>query len=65
MCISLYVCMSSCAAGCHRFVCSLVEPLVPPRELVNPRASARFVSLIPFKRDTGLLGRMGGAGRGG
>jgi hypothetical protein len=43
-------------SGQHRFVSSFISPLSPPRELVNARFAARFVSLIPFKRDIGLTG---------
>ena len=43
-------------SGQHRFVSSFVAPHTPPRELVNARFAARFVSLIPFKRDMGLTG---------
>jgi hypothetical protein len=43
-------------SGQHRCVCSFVSPLKPPRELANARFAARFVSLIPFKRDMGLAG---------
>lgn len=42
--------------GCHRSVCSYVYPIAPPRQLLNPRFTARFVSMIPFKRDAGLTG---------
>lgn len=42
--------------GCHRSVCSLISPIPPPREMTSPRHAARFVSLIPFKRDAGLTG---------
>ena len=43
-------------SGQHRFVSSFVQPLTPPRELVNARFAARFVGLLPFKRDMGLTG---------
>ena len=43
-------------SGQHRFVSSFVSPHSPPRELINARFAARFVSLIPFKRDMGLTG---------
>jgi centrosomal protein CEP76 len=42
--------------GYHRSVCSLVTPIAPHRSVLNPRFSARFVSLIPFRRDAGLTG---------
>jgi centrosomal protein CEP76 len=42
--------------GQHRFVSSFVAPHTPPRELINARFAARFVSLVPFKRDMGLTG---------
>ena len=42
--------------GSHRFACCMLNPLVPPRELVSPRFAARFVSLIPFRSDPGLRG---------
>ena len=42
--------------GCHRSVCSLICPIPPPREMTSPRHAARFVSLIPFKRDAGVTG---------
>ena len=43
-------------SGQHRFVSSFVCPHTPPRELTNARFAARFVSLIPFKRDLALTG---------
>jgi hypothetical protein len=42
--------------GYHRSVCSLLTPIQPHRSLINPKFSARFVSLIPFRRDIGLTG---------
>ena len=43
--------------GRHRFVCGFVSPLVKtPRSVDGPRYAARFVSLIPFKRDVSLSG---------
>jgi hypothetical protein len=42
--------------GCHRSVCSLVAPIPPPRELTSARHAARFVSLLPFRRDAGVTG---------
>jgi hypothetical protein len=42
--------------GCHRSVCSLVAPIPPPRQLTSPRHAARFVSLLPFRRDAGVTG---------
>jgi len=43
--------------GRHRFVCGFVSPQVTcPRTVDGPRYAARFVSLIPFKRDVSLSG---------
>jgi hypothetical protein len=42
--------------GYHRSVCSLLHPIEPHRNLINPKFSARYVSLIPFRRDIGLTG---------
>lgn len=43
--------------GRHRFVCGFVSPQVTcPRSVDGPRFAARFVSLIPFKRDVSLSG---------
>ena len=43
--------------GRHRFVCGFVSPNVKtPRSVDGPRYAARFVSLIPFKRDVSLSG---------
>jgi len=43
--------------GRHRFVCGFVSPYVScPRSVDGPRFAARFVSLIPFKRDVSLSG---------
>ncbi len=43
--------------GRHRFVCGFVSPsAVTPRSVDGPRYAARFVSLIPFKRDVSLTG---------
>ncbi len=43
--------------GRHRFVTGFVSPaVVAPRSLDGPRFAARFVSLIPFKRDVSLSG---------
>ena len=43
--------------GRHRFVCGFVSPsAVSPRSVDGPRYAARFVSLIPFKRDVSLSG---------
>jgi hypothetical protein len=42
--------------GYHRSVCSLLTPIQPDRSLINPKFSARYVSLIPFRRDIGLTG---------
>lgn len=42
--------------GQHRLVCSFVAPLIPPRDIESPKFAARFVSLIPFKRETSLTG---------
>lgn len=43
--------------GRHRFVCGFVSPHVTcPRSVDGPRFAARFVSLIPFKRDVSLSG---------
>lgn len=42
--------------GSHRFVCSMLSPMEPPRELLSPRFAARFVSLIPLRSDPGLRG---------
>jgi centrosomal protein CEP76 len=43
--------------GRHRFVCGFVSPNVHcPRSVDGPRFAARFVSLIPFKRDVSLSG---------
>ena len=42
--------------GYHRSVCSLLYPIEPHRCILNPKFSARYVSLIPFRRDIGLTG---------
>ncbi len=43
--------------GRHRFVTGFVSPdVVTPRSVDGPRFAARFVSLIPFKRDVSLSG---------
>eukprot|EP00606_Chrysophyceae_sp_TOSAG23-5_P001494 GSChrysophyteH2.ASY1.ANO1.1.1 assembled CDS len=43
--------------GRHRFVTGFVSPQVlTPRSVDGPRYAARFVSLIPFKRDVSLSG---------
>jgi centrosomal protein CEP76 len=43
--------------GRHRFVCGFISPDVQtPRSIDGPRFAARFVSLIPFKRDVSLSG---------
>ena len=43
--------------GSHRLVCSLLSSIQSHRfSLINPRYSARFVSLIPFHRDVSLIG---------
>ena len=43
--------------GRHRFVCGFVSPNVQtPRSVDGPRFGARFVSLVPFKRDVSLSG---------
>lgn len=43
--------------GRHRFVCGFVSPSVrTPRSVDGPRFAARFVSLLPFKRDVSLSG---------
>lgn len=43
--------------GRHRFVCGFVSPHVTcPRNVDGPRFAARFVSLVPFKRDVSLSG---------
>lgn len=42
--------------GYHRSVCSLLTPIEPHRSIINPKFSARYVSLIPFRRDIGLTG---------
>ena len=44
-------------SGQHRFVCSYLAPIQPPRELNGPRFAARFVSLLAYNRRTvSLLG---------
>lgn len=43
-------------AGQHRMVCSFIYPIVSSRDIDSPKLSARFVSLIPFKRDLSLAG---------
>jgi hypothetical protein len=43
-------------AGQQRFVCSFVYPIQPPRGLESARQTARFVSLIPFRRSMSLTG---------
>ena len=40
----------------HRIVSAFIAPVIPPRELDNPKMTARFVSLIPFKREFALTG---------
>ena len=43
--------------GRHRFVCGFVSKnVICPRSVDGPRFAARFVSLIPFKRDVSLSG---------
>ena len=42
--------------GQHRVVCAFVEAITPPREIDNPKSAARFVSLIPFRREVALTG---------
>ena len=41
--------------GQYRFVCSFLNPILSPREIDGPRFAARFVSLIPFLRDSNTL----------
>lgn len=43
-------------AGQHRMVCSFINPIIASRDIDSPKLSARFVSLIPFKRDLSLAG---------
>ena len=42
--------------GHFRFVGSFVNPMKSPRSLINPRFAARFVSLLPLKRDLNMTG---------
>ena len=42
--------------GHFRFVGSFVNPIKSPRSLINPRFAARFVSLLPLKRDLNMTG---------
>lgn len=42
--------------GHFRFVGSFVNPMHSPRTLINPRFAARFVSLLPLKRDVNMTG---------
>lgn len=42
--------------GRHRFVGNFVDRIMPSRDLNGPRFAARFVSLIPFKREVSLSG---------
>ena len=42
--------------GRHRFVGNFIHPIIPGRELNGPRYAARFVALIPFKREISLSG---------
>ena len=42
--------------GHYRFVGSFLNPMKSPRSLINPRFAARFVSLIPLKKDLNMTG---------
>jgi centrosomal protein CEP76 len=43
-------------SGQHRLVCSYISPIYSPRDFDSPSSCARFVSLIPFKREISLTG---------
>ena len=42
--------------GHFRFVGSFINPMKSPRSLINPRFAARYVSLLPLKRDLNMTG---------
>lgn len=42
--------------GQHRMVSSFLSPIIPSRDIDNPKVTARFVSLLPFKREISLTG---------
>lgn len=42
--------------GRHRFVGNFISAILPAREINGPRYAARFVSLLPFRREISLSG---------
>jgi hypothetical protein len=48
--------MAKDECGHFRFVGSFICPMQSPRSLINPRFAARFVSLLPLKKDLNMTG---------
>jgi centrosomal protein CEP76 len=40
----------------HRFACSMISKISPPRDVISARGAARLVSLIPVTNTAGLTG---------